>query len=171
MASNGMKNPPICSIVPTCLYIISKILVAECYFLLTCRFATDVRKKAPINLTYDGVQLTPDIPPAVCGQAEEITLTIGQAFDLAYRQFLDSSGRDLENRKQMMILQKRLALVQAEAEELRRRLRAVSELAPQAALQDYCRKNLVSHVPISRLALLEKLVSHILSLWYCQDAK
>ena len=71
----------------------------------------------------------------------------------------------------MMILQKRLALVQAEAEELRRRLRAVSELAPQAAVQDYCRKNLVSHIPISRLALLEKLVGHVLSLWYCQDAK
>lgn len=75
--------------------------------------------------------------------AEEITLTIGQAFDLAYRQFLDSSGRDLENRKQMMLLQKRLALVQTEAEELRRRLRAVSDLAPAAAVQEYCRKNLI----------------------------
>ena len=75
--------------------------------------------------------------------AEEITLTIGQAFDLAYRQFLDSSGRDLENRKQLMILQKRLALAQDETEELRRRLRAVSELAPPAALQEYCRKSLI----------------------------
>ncbi|XP_037077295.1 PTB domain-containing engulfment adapter protein 1-like [Pollicipes pollicipes] len=75
--------------------------------------------------------------------AEEITLTIGQAFDLAYRQFLDTSGRDLENKKQMMILQKRLALVQSEADELRRRLKAVAELAGPAAVQEYCRKNLI----------------------------
>lgn len=75
--------------------------------------------------------------------AEEITLTIGQAFDLAYRQFLDTSGRDLENKKQMMIVQKRLALVQAEAEELRRRLKAVADLAGPAAVQEYCRKNLI----------------------------
>ncbi|KAF0309798.1 PTB domain-containing engulfment adapter protein 1 [Amphibalanus amphitrite] len=74
--------------------------------------------------------------------AEEITLTIGQAFDLAYRQFLDSSGRDLENRKQMMMLQKRLALAKAEADELRRRLRDVAELAPPAAVHNYCRQNL-----------------------------
>jgi len=75
--------------------------------------------------------------------AEEITLTIGQAFDLAYRQFLDTSGRDLENRKQMMMLQKRLALVSAEAEELKRRLKAVAELAGPGAVQEYCRKNLI----------------------------
>ncbi|XP_043222650.1 PTB domain-containing engulfment adapter protein 1-like [Amphibalanus amphitrite] len=75
--------------------------------------------------------------------AEEITLTIGQAFDLAYRQFLDSSGRDLENRKQMMMLQKRLALAKAEADELRRRLRDVAELAPPAAVHNYCRQNLI----------------------------
>lgn len=41
-------------------------------------------------------------------QAEEITLTIGQAFDLAYRKFLDTSGRDLEMKKQMMLLQKKV---------------------------------------------------------------
>lgn len=37
--------------------------------------------------------------------AEEITLTIGQAFDLAYRRFLETSGRDLEMRRQLMVLQ------------------------------------------------------------------
>uniref|UniRef100_G1U897 PTB domain-containing engulfment adapter protein 1 n=1 Tax=Oryctolagus cuniculus TaxID=9986 RepID=G1U897_RABIT len=40
--------------------------------------------------------------------AEEITLTIGQAFDLAYRKFLESGGKDVETRKQIAGLQKRL---------------------------------------------------------------
>ncbi|XP_033612238.1 PTB domain-containing engulfment adapter protein 1 isoform X3 [Fukomys damarensis] len=39
--------------------------------------------------------------------AEEITLTIGQAFDLAYRKFLESGGKDVETRKQIAGLQKR----------------------------------------------------------------
>ncbi|XP_054471083.1 PTB domain-containing engulfment adapter protein 1 isoform X3 [Anoplopoma fimbria] len=39
--------------------------------------------------------------------AEEITLTIGQAFDLAYKKFLESGGKDVETRKQIGTLQKR----------------------------------------------------------------
>lgn len=54
--------------------------------------------------------------------AEEITLTIGQAFDLAYRRFLDTSGRDLEMRKQFMMLHKRVQELEAENKQLRCRL-------------------------------------------------
>lgn len=43
-------------------------------------------------------------------QAEEITLTIGQAFDLAYKKFLESGGKDVETRKQIGGLQKRVGL-------------------------------------------------------------
>lgn len=43
-------------------------------------------------------------------QAEEITLTIGQAFDLAYKKFLESGGKDVETRKQIGSLQKRVCL-------------------------------------------------------------
>uniref|UniRef100_A0A4W5NG83 PTB domain-containing engulfment adapter protein 1 n=1 Tax=Hucho hucho TaxID=62062 RepID=A0A4W5NG83_9TELE len=39
--------------------------------------------------------------------AEEITVSIGQAFDLAYRKFLESGGKDMEMRKQIGSLQKR----------------------------------------------------------------
>uniref|UniRef100_A0A3Q2DJ34 PTB domain-containing engulfment adapter protein 1 n=1 Tax=Cyprinodon variegatus TaxID=28743 RepID=A0A3Q2DJ34_CYPVA len=42
--------------------------------------------------------------------AEEITLTIGQAFDLAYKKFLESGGKDVETRKQIGGLQKRVRL-------------------------------------------------------------
>lgn len=57
--------------------------------------------------------------------AEEITLTIGQAFDLAYRKFLDTSGRDLEMRKQFMILQKRVQDLEEENANLRKCLREI----------------------------------------------
>lgn len=46
--------------------------------------------------------------------AEEITLTIGQAFDLAYRRFLETSGRDLEMRRQLMVLQKKVQELEKE---------------------------------------------------------
>lgn len=55
--------------------------------------------------------------------AEEITLTIGQAFDLAYRKFLETSGRDLEMKKQFMILQKRVQDLEEENSRLRKCLR------------------------------------------------
>lgn len=42
-------------------------------------------------------------------KAEEITLTIGQAFDLAYRKFLESGGKDVETRKQIAGMQKRVS--------------------------------------------------------------
>lgn len=54
--------------------------------------------------------------------AEEITLTIGQAFDLAYRRFLETSGKDLEMKKQLMILQKRVKDLEIENSELKSKL-------------------------------------------------
>lgn len=54
--------------------------------------------------------------------AEEITLTIGQAFDLAYRKFLESSGRDLEMKKQLMILQKRVRELELENSQLKAKI-------------------------------------------------
>lgn len=43
-----------------------------------------------------------------CFQAEEITLTIGQAFDLAYKKFLETSGKDMDAKKQFLLLQKKV---------------------------------------------------------------
>lgn len=54
--------------------------------------------------------------------AEEITLTIGQAFDLAYRKFLETSGRDLEMKRQLMLLQKRVRELELENSELRAKI-------------------------------------------------
>ncbi|XP_052004068.1 PTB domain-containing engulfment adapter protein 1 isoform X2 [Xyrauchen texanus] len=59
--------------------------------------------------------------------AEEITLTIGQAFDLAYKKFLESGGKDVETRKQIGGLQKRIQDLEAENSELKKHLQVLEE--------------------------------------------
>uniref|UniRef100_A0A8C5Q6S2 PTB domain-containing engulfment adapter protein 1 n=1 Tax=Leptobrachium leishanense TaxID=445787 RepID=A0A8C5Q6S2_9ANUR len=65
--------------------------------------------------------------------AEEITLTIGQAFDLAYRKFLESGGKDVETRKQIAGLQKRIQDLETENTELKHK---VQELENQLRIND-----------------------------------
>ncbi|KAG9271849.1 PTB domain-containing engulfment adapter protein 1 isoform X1 [Astyanax mexicanus] len=57
--------------------------------------------------------------------AEEITLTIGQAFDLAYKKFLESGGKDVETRKQIGSLQKRIQELETENSELKKQLQSL----------------------------------------------
>uniref|UniRef100_A0A3B3Q7K3 PTB domain-containing engulfment adapter protein 1 n=1 Tax=Paramormyrops kingsleyae TaxID=1676925 RepID=A0A3B3Q7K3_9TELE len=59
--------------------------------------------------------------------AEEITLTIGQAFDLAYKKFLESGGKDVETRKQIGSLQKRIQELETENSELKKQLQGLKE--------------------------------------------
>ncbi|XP_060733126.1 PTB domain-containing engulfment adapter protein 1 isoform X1 [Tachysurus vachellii] len=59
--------------------------------------------------------------------AEEITLTIGQAFDLAYKKFLESGGKDVETRKQIATLQKRIQELETENSELKKQLQTLEE--------------------------------------------
>ncbi|KFD56111.1 hypothetical protein M514_02889 [Trichuris suis] len=54
--------------------------------------------------------------------AEEITLTVGEAFDLAYRRFLENNGRDLEVKKQLIILRKRIQELEDENTGLKEKL-------------------------------------------------
>ncbi|XP_069119704.1 PTB domain-containing engulfment adapter protein 1-like isoform X4 [Argopecten irradians] len=68
--------------------------------------------------------------------AEEITLTIGQAFDLAYRRFLETSSRDFDLKKQYLMLQKKVQGL--EKENLTLRLR-VQELERQQTTSDNIR--------------------------------
>ena len=69
--------------------------------------------------------------------AEEITLTIGQAFELAYKRFLETSGRDIESRKQLMSLQKKIANLEHENFELKTRLKDVANIKGQGDIQAY----------------------------------
>ncbi|XP_043931090.1 PTB domain-containing engulfment adapter protein 1 isoform X1 [Protopterus annectens] len=65
--------------------------------------------------------------------AEEITLTIGQAFDLAYRKFLESGGKDVEARKQIAGLQKKIQDLEAENLQLKMK---VQELENQLRITE-----------------------------------
>lgn len=73
--------------------------------------------------------------------AEEITLTIGQAFDLAYRRFLETSSRDFDLKKQYLMLQKKVQGL--EKENLTLRLR-VQELERQQTTSDNIRNQQIS---------------------------
>ena len=67
-------------------------------------------------------------------QAEEITLTIGQAFDLAYRRFLETSGKDLEVQRRLMLLQQKVKRLETENSTLRQRLNDVAQIKGQVGL-------------------------------------
>lgn len=54
--------------------------------------------------------------------SEEIILTIGQAFDLAYAKFIETSGRELEIRKQLIMLQKKVCDLEEENKKLKERI-------------------------------------------------
>lgn len=54
--------------------------------------------------------------------ALEITLTVGMAFDLAWKKFLDSSGHELELKREIMVLQKRIAELENENTDLKQKL-------------------------------------------------
>lgn len=60
--------------------------------------------------------------------AEEITLTIGQAFDLAYKRFLETSGKDLETQKRVMLLQQKIKRLEHENNVYRQRLHDIASI-------------------------------------------
>jgi len=82
--------------------------------------------------------------------AEEITLTIGQAFDLAYKRFL--SGKTQESDKE------KIARLERENAELTQRLKDVGNLLEPAKLADYMKRNNIKE--LSLVAEREILESH-----------
>ncbi|XP_066950895.1 PTB domain-containing engulfment adapter protein 1 isoform X4 [Macrobrachium rosenbergii] len=76
--------------------------------------------------------------------AEEITLTIGQAFDLAYRRFVETSSREVEMRRQLLILQKRVQGLEDENQILKERITQLSALKNRPDVEEYMRENNIS---------------------------
>jgi len=72
--------------------------------------------------------------------AEEITLTIGQAFDLAYKRFL--SGKEAESETE------KIARLERENTELRKRLSDLSSMLDKTQLGDYMEKNNISDLGV-----------------------
>ncbi|XP_066597205.1 PTB domain-containing engulfment adapter protein 1-like [Prorops nasuta] len=82
--------------------------------------------------------------------AREITLTIGQAFDLAYRRFLETSGKDLEAQKRAMVLQQKIKRLEHENNVYRQRLQDIAAIKGSTDVSAYlAQHNLpdILHVP------------------------
>merc|ERR1712210_205380 len=78
--------------------------------------------------------------------AEEITLTIGQAFELAYKKFLESKGKDLEKEKKEMVMHKRIELLENENKELKKRLTDIANIEGDNDVKQYMRENNISEL-------------------------
>lgn len=79
--------------------------------------------------------------------AEEITLTIGQAFELAYKRFLETSGKDLESQKRAMITQQKIKRLEQENNVYKQRLLDISQFACiRQEMDQYLRRNDIKNV-------------------------
>ncbi|CAB3378528.1 Hypothetical predicted protein [Cloeon dipterum] len=78
--------------------------------------------------------------------AEDITLTIGQAFELAYRRFLETSGKDLASQHRIKTLEDRNSQLETENGELKRRLQDLVAIAPQGEVQEYLRRRQLADI-------------------------
>ena len=84
-------------------------------------------------------------------------MTIGQAFELAYKKYLDTNGKELETQKQLLTLQKRIELLENENSQLKSRLRDISKIKGEQDIQDYLTTN---KVQILSFDILQKLSFH-----------
>nr|CAI5844037.1 unnamed protein product [Callosobruchus analis] len=79
--------------------------------------------------------------------AEEITLTIGQAFELAYKRFLETSGKDLESQRRAMITQQKIKRLEQENNVYKQRLLEMSQFSNiKLELDQYLRKNDIKNI-------------------------
>lgn len=79
--------------------------------------------------------------------AEEITLTIGQAFELAYKRFLETSGKDLEAQRKAMVIQQKIKKLEQEVNIYRKRLLEISQIASiRSEIDQYLRKNELKNI-------------------------
>ncbi|XP_071157189.1 PTB domain-containing engulfment adapter protein 1-like isoform X2 [Mytilus edulis] len=69
--------------------------------------------------------------------SEEITLTIGQAFDLAYKKFLDTNGRDLDLKTKYITLQKKVKSLEQENQTLKKRVEELEQLKDRDDIVQY----------------------------------
>ena len=79
--------------------------------------------------------------------AEEITLTIGQAFELAYKRFLDTSGKDLEIQRRAMVTQQKIKQLEQENNLYKQRLLEISKFNNiKAEMDQYLKRNDIRNI-------------------------
>ncbi|XP_050297084.1 PTB domain-containing adapter protein ced-6 [Anthonomus grandis grandis] len=73
--------------------------------------------------------------------AEEITLTIGQAFELAYKRFLETSGKELESQQKAILIQQKMKKLEKELGVYKQRLLDLSGMPGiRLEVEEYLRK-------------------------------
>lgn len=87
--------------------------------------------------------------------AEDITLTVGQAFDLAYQNFMQGSGKELELKKQVLNLQKKVHELEVENMKLRQRLVEVETNVNLPKPPAYTEHNSMDQVGVSMFEYAE----------------
>ncbi|XP_025083306.1 PTB domain-containing engulfment adapter protein 1-like isoform X2 [Pomacea canaliculata] len=90
--------------------------------------------------------------------AEEITLTVGQAFDLAYKRFLESgspAGSDTDYKKQCLLLQRTVQRLQFENDALRKRIEELEKMKDRSDLEEYIKNNQLSSLSSVTLTLTD----------------
>ena len=84
-----------------------------------------------------------------CHQADELTLTVGQAFDIAYRKFLERRGqKDVNAQKQLTDMQEQIKAAEAEKEALKQKI-AQLEMGPQELKGQVFTENNVNIMQVS----------------------
>lgn len=66
-------------------------------------------------------------------KAEELTLTVGQAFDLAYRRFLQKKATHPESQKKLTEMEEKIKAAEGEKEALRLKIAQLELAAGQGA--------------------------------------
>ena len=65
---------------------------------------------------------------------------------MAYQKYTETNGKELEKKKSMMVMQKRIELLERENAELKKRLKDVASIKGQHDVQEYMHKNDVSTI-------------------------
>ncbi|XP_076437333.1 uncharacterized protein LOC143276609 isoform X2 [Babylonia areolata] len=91
--------------------------------------------------------------------AQEITLTVGQAFDLAYKRFLEEGstaagpGGETDYRKQCLLLQRRLYSLEFENDALKKRVYELEKLKDRSDLEEFMKNNKIKNLTTIMLNL------------------
>ena len=86
------------------------------------------------------------LPP----QSEEITLTIGQAFDLAYKNFLETSKQEGGLKKQAVLLQDHVTQLEEENSSLKKILSDALLIQDPVKLQTFLSSKRVNFLNLNR---------------------
>lgn len=81
--------------------------------------------------------------------AEEITLSVGQAFDLAYKQFAAAAGQSLTNKKKLMEMEKKVKSSEDEKDVLRRRIAELEMTRDQQTVEVVAMKQKMDELQVT----------------------